>query len=63
MTRGTRLQLERLEENYTVVTRRGAIARVIKADIACTNGVIHLIGTNTSILISSWQCSLFLLDS
>ena len=44
VVRGGDLVIRRVEgSNMTVVTRHGILARVVEADISCTNGYIHLI--------------------
>ena len=44
VVRGGDLVIRRVEgSNMTVVTRYGILARVVEADIRCTNGYIHLI--------------------
>ena len=42
--RGGEVVIRRVEgSNMTVVTRYGILARVVEADISCTNGYMHLI--------------------
>ena len=44
VVRGGDLVIRRVQgSNMTVVTRYGILARVVEADIVCTNGFIHLI--------------------
>ena len=44
VVRGGDLVIRRVEgSNMTVVTRYGILARVVEADIRCSNGYIHLI--------------------
>ena len=44
VVRGGDMVITRVEgSNMTVLTRHGILARVVEADIRCTNGYIHLI--------------------
>merc|ERR1712062_675593 len=44
VVRGGDMVITRVEgSNITVLTRDGILARVVEADIRCTNGYIHLI--------------------
>ena len=41
--RGPDLAITRSEDNLTLVTGYGVVARVVRGDIECTNGYIHLV--------------------
>ena len=43
VVRGPDLAITRSEDNLTLVTGYGVVARVVRGDIECTNGYIHLV--------------------
>ena len=43
VVRGPDLAITRSEDNLTLVTGHGVVARVVRGDIECTNGYIHLV--------------------